>query len=315
MSEVVSVKVGIWDGSRTCRGGQLLFRALMADAMAFGVRGCTVCRSIEGGASDRTFRSVENEVASNELPIWMELADDRSVLSPWLPRAKERLQDDGIVVVEQMAWSSSPGRGRLPAEGTVASTPERGRAPAVTGRELAKADGIGMPKAAGRDAFTAAKSGGPKAAGEAGGVPGDAGVAEGKRRMAAASGTGEVVSGASLPGIHVQVYTLERNRVNGKPVYQAVAEFLRGRQVLWMSTSRGVCGFGERRALHRPRWWFQRSDAPVVMHIVDEAERLSVCLPELARLVGGEALIVSSPVELYHVPARTLTRGISSREK
>ncbi|MBX5436480.1 MAG: DUF190 domain-containing protein [Alicyclobacillaceae bacterium] len=232
--------VGIWNGARTNNKGQLLFRALADDARNCGVRECTVSGSIEGGRADRLFRSVESEVGSNELPVWLEAVDEAPVVHRWLPRLQAQLGSDGIVVVEAMMRWTPPGA-----------------RPGTTAKE-------------GRDTAAA--------------------------RMPEHSSP---EYGSAVRGLHVQLFTLESRRVNGKPVYQAVAEFLRRRRVLWMSTSRGLCGFAEGRLHYARKGWFSRSDAPVVMHIVDREDVLAACLPELVSLVDGRALLVSAPVELY----------------
>jgi PII-like signaling protein len=107
--------------------------------------------------------------------------------------------------------------------------------------------------------------------------------------------------GAQYDGLQVQIFTLEQNQIDGRPVYQAVAEFLRNRGILWISTARGITGFGELRKMRRRSWWMRKSDVPVVMTVLDKVDPLAGCLQELAEYVGDQGFVVSKPV-VWHWP-------------
>lgn len=101
-------------------------------------------------------------------------------------------------------------------------------------------------------------------------------------------------------GLQVEIFTLEHNRLAGKPVYQAVAEFLRDRAVMWFSTTRALSGFGSSGEMHRSQWWTHRDDAPIVMMVLDHAARLEPWLPDLIQLTAGQALVTSRVVRWHH---------------
>lgn len=101
-------------------------------------------------------------------------------------------------------------------------------------------------------------------------------------------------------GLEVRIYTLEGSKIDGEPVYQAIASFLRAKEVCWTSTVRGVTGFGASRRIRRPKWFLSRGDVPIVITVLDLRERLEPLLPDLAKRVGDTALISAQPVLWVH---------------
>jgi PII-like signaling protein len=235
------LKVGLWNGSETCERGRILYQVLLKEAMKAGIRGGTTSGSVEGSRSTRTFRTVESEVGSNALPVFIEFVDNAEVLERWIPQCKRRIQDCGVIVVEGgQSWGSA-GQGATEPWGGLSVTVEHTREPRV-----------------------------------------------------------QSSSRPDYNGLQVQIYTLEQNTIHGKPVYQAVAELLRDRGILWISTTRGVAGFGAQRRIHQAHWLFRRNDVPVVVTVLDKVEKLDGCLAELVAFVGDSAFVVSKPVVWHH---------------
>jgi PII-like signaling protein len=232
------LKAGVWNGAETDWRGRLLYKVLLQDAMDCGLRGGTVWSHVEGSRSKRTFRTVESEVSSNQLPVLLEFVDTVPALERFIPVCQKRMGKKGILVVEQgHVWPTGDGGGG----------------------DAVKEPGHQQPT----------------------NVP-------------------EHTSGVAYDGLQVQIFTLEQNRIGGKPVYQAVAEFLRHRDILWVSTARSISGYGHMRQIRSRARWFQKSDVPIVVTVLDKAETLEPCLPELVTLVDGHGFIVSKPVVWHH---------------
>jgi PII-like signaling protein len=104
---------------------------------------------------------------------------------------------------------------------------------------------------------------------------------------------------AAIPGREVRVYTHEGVFVGGKPIYQAAAEWLRRKGVLWFATTRAAAGYGDNGALRRAGMFPFRQHAPVVITIVDTRDRVDAWLPDFQQWLGKAALVVSSEVTLY----------------
>ncbi len=227
--QAVRLQVGIWSGAEA-RSGLLLYRRLLAQAMRIGLPGATVVTQVEGGQRTRGFRSVESEIESNELPLWLEFVDDTGRWPEFVEDAKRAIGRHGIVVASDVEQFDP---------------------------ELRK---------------------------------------EGKR----VNRPTYAFADRSRAGLQVQVYTLEGNKVDGKPVYQAAAEFLRARNIFWISTARGLCGFGDGRRIHKARWFSRNSDIPIVMTVVDFREQLEPHVEDLAALVGDQGVVSVTDVTWLH---------------
>ena len=99
------------------------------------------------------------------------------------------------------------------------------------------------------------------------------------------------------PPSQLRIYIGEADHESGKPLYQAIVERLRERGVAGATVLRGIEGFGANAHLHTTRLLRLSEDLPVVIEVVDEAERLRAVLPELDALVG-DGLITIQPVEV-----------------
>jgi PII-like signaling protein len=99
------------------------------------------------------------------------------------------------------------------------------------------------------------------------------------------------------PALQLRIYIGEADHVSGKPLYQAIVERLRERGVAGATVIRGIEGFGASAHLHTTRLLRLSEDLPVVIEVVDEAERLRAILPELDALVG-DGMITLQPVEV-----------------
>ena len=244
-----SVSVGIWNGSRSTSDGTLLYRKLLSEAMIHGIRGGTVWRVIEGGNRGGVFRSIESEVASNELPLWIEFIDQAPTVQSWLPTAQRLLAGCGVIVLN----------------------PEVQQGLSFTGGET-PTSGLNSEG-------------------------GDLAVNQQEHTESGRTNVGENQAGLStVKGLQITIYTLERAKVNGKPLYQAAAEYLRHRDILWVATMRGLYGYGESRAI-RQAGWFNKVDTPVMMVAADKEEKLAPHVAGLVELVGSSGFVVTSPVK------------------
>ncbi len=99
------------------------------------------------------------------------------------------------------------------------------------------------------------------------------------------------------PALQVRIYVGEADHESGKPLYQVIVERLRERGVAGATVMRGIEGFGANAHLHTTRLLRLSEDLPIVIEIIDEAERVRAVLPELDALVG-DGLITVQPVEV-----------------
>jgi PII-like signaling protein len=95
----------------------------------------------------------------------------------------------------------------------------------------------------------------------------------------------------------VRIYIGESDHFHGRPLYQAIVEFLRERHFAGATVLRGIEGFGAKSHLHTTRILRLSEDLPVVIEIVDEETRLRSILPELDAMVK-DGLITLEKVEV-----------------
>jgi PII-like signaling protein len=87
--------------------------------------------------------------------------------------------------------------------------------------------------------------------------------------------------------ILMRIHIGERDRHEGKPLYEAIVELLRKRGYAGATVTRGIMGFGATAKLHTDKVLRLSVDLPVVLECVESEERIEAILPELDRMIGG----------------------------
>jgi uncharacterized protein len=95
----------------------------------------------------------------------------------------------------------------------------------------------------------------------------------------------------------LRVFIGESDRWHGKPLYQAIVERVREAGLAGATVLRGIEGFGADSRLHTARLLRLSEDLPVVIEIVDSAERIEGILPALDEMVG-EGMVTVERVEV-----------------
>lgn len=99
------------------------------------------------------------------------------------------------------------------------------------------------------------------------------------------------------PGKLLRIFVGESDRYRGKPLYQAIVETLRERGLAGATVLRGIEGFGAHSRIHTFRLLRLSEDLPVVIEVVDSAERIDAIIPVLDEMVE-EGLVTVEPVEV-----------------
>jgi PII-like signaling protein len=95
----------------------------------------------------------------------------------------------------------------------------------------------------------------------------------------------------------VRVYIGESDQWHGKPLHTAIVERCRREGLAGATVLRGIEGFGAHSRIHTARILRLSEDLPVVVEIVDRAERIDQLMPILDEMVT-EGLVT---VEDVHV--------------
>src|SRR6185312_443352 len=100
------------------------------------------------------------------------------------------------------------------------------------------------------------------------------------------------------PGKLVCLHLSEGEECQGKPLYEAIVNKCMELDVSGTTVLRGIEGFGESSEMHRSG--LLNHDRPVVIQIVETAEKVESILPELQQMLGN-GMVAVSDVELLRV--------------
>jgi hypothetical protein len=95
----------------------------------------------------------------------------------------------------------------------------------------------------------------------------------------------------------LRVFIGEGDRWEGKALYEAIVRKAREVGLAGATVLRGLEGFGAQSRIHTARILRLSEDLPIVVEIVDRAERIEQLLPELDRMVG-EGMITLETVRI-----------------
>jgi PII-like signaling protein len=99
------------------------------------------------------------------------------------------------------------------------------------------------------------------------------------------------------PGKWLRIYLGESDRWHGKPLFQAIVELLKAEGLAGATVTRGVEGFGAHSRIHTARVLRLSEDLPLVIDVVDRADRIERVLPELDAMIA-EGLMTLADVEV-----------------
>jgi uncharacterized protein len=98
-------------------------------------------------------------------------------------------------------------------------------------------------------------------------------------------------------GVLLRIFVGESDTWHGRPLYEEIVGRARERGLAGATVLRGIEGFGAHSRIHTSRILRLSADLPVVIEIVDEAERIEAVLPAFEELIG-EGLITLERVRV-----------------
>lgn len=110
----------------------------------------------------------------------------------------------------------------------------------------------------------------------------------------------------------MRIHIGERDKYEGKPLYEAVVELLRSRHYAGATVLRAIMGFGATAHLRTDRIEVLSLDLPVIIECVETEERIAAILPEIDRMIdGGLITLERAKVIMYraNVPPERRTRN------
>lgn len=95
----------------------------------------------------------------------------------------------------------------------------------------------------------------------------------------------------------LRIFIGESDKHGHKPLYQAIVEMLREEGLAGTTVLRGIEGFGAHSRLHTSRILRLSEDLPIVIEVVDRAERIDAVLPRLDEMIG-DGMVTLERVEV-----------------
>lgn len=105
------------------------------------------------------------------------------------------------------------------------------------------------------------------------------------------------------PAKRLTIFVGETDRHHHRPLYFEIVKRARDRGLAGASVLRGIEGYGASSRIHTTRILSLSEDLPLVIIIVDTAERINAFLPELDELIS-EGLVVIEDVEVIRYVGR-----------
>lgn len=96
-----------------------------------------------------------------------------------------------------------------------------------------------------------------------------------------------------VPGLTVRILTREGARTGHKSVLDAIVEVVTSEKLAGITVTRALEGYSAHGGMHTANWADIADDLPLIIEIVDRAERIEPVLPEIAALVPDGALTVA----------------------
>jgi uncharacterized protein len=108
----------------------------------------------------------------------------------------------------------------------------------------------------------------------------------------------------SIPedGSLLRIFIGESDRHGHHPLYEAIVLKARERGLAGATVLRGVMGFGKHSILHTAKILRLSEDLPMVVEIVDSAEKIEEFLPVLDEMIN-DGLVTLEPVRVLHYKA------------
>lgn len=107
------------------------------------------------------------------------------------------------------------------------------------------------------------------------------------------------------------IYVGEADQWQGTSVYVALVHLFRTHGCAGATVTRAVAGYGAGRRLHQEGGWHLSSDAPVMIQVVDQPERLHRLLPQVQEMVPGGLITLHETTVLKYTHARR--QGLPTR--
>ncbi len=101
----------------------------------------------------------------------------------------------------------------------------------------------------------------------------------------------------------MRIFIGESDKYQGRPLYEALLERLRGKGLAGATVLRGVAGFGASSKMHTDKVLRLSLDLPLIIEIVETEEAIQSILPDLDQMIGGGLITLERARVVMYRPA------------
>ncbi|HOX22921.1 MAG TPA: DUF190 domain-containing protein [Elusimicrobiales bacterium] len=98
-------------------------------------------------------------------------------------------------------------------------------------------------------------------------------------------------------GTLLRIFIGEADRWKGRPLHAAIVEAARQRGMAGATVTKGMLGFGRNSRMHAANILRLSEDLPVIIELVDSAEKITAFMPELDGMIA-DGLVTMEPVRV-----------------
>ncbi len=102
------------------------------------------------------------------------------------------------------------------------------------------------------------------------------------------------------PAIRLTIFVGEDDTWHHKPLYTEIVHRARAAGLAGASVFRGLEGYGATSRIHTSRILSLSEDLPIIVIIIDTAEKVDAFLPQLQELVSGGIAVIDDVEVLMH---------------
>jgi PII-like signaling protein len=100
----------------------------------------------------------------------------------------------------------------------------------------------------------------------------------------------------------MRIHLGERDKYQGRPLYEVLLERLREKGLAGATVLRGVAGFGASSTVHTEKILRLSLDLPMIIEVVETEEAIQGVLPDLDDMIGGGLITLERARVLMYRP-------------
>jgi len=102
----------------------------------------------------------------------------------------------------------------------------------------------------------------------------------------------------------MRIHIGESDKFEGKPLHQAIVHLLRAERFYGVTVLRGIGGFGASSIYHTDKILRLSQDLPIVIEVVEYAERIERIMPRLDAMIEGGLITLEKVHVILHRSAK-----------